>query len=233
MRSLAYPPPQFPTASGGPRACGWTRCRRRRQGPSRSGELAADCCHAPPPLTAKSYTFTRDSAAVKHIGLHSQLRIRRDAHLAGFDDAVFIEPDGRVSEGGTWNLGFVDHDGTVIWPDAPVLPGTGMLLLQSLGTPKQITAPVRIDDVPNMAAAFATNTTIGVRSVCALDDVQFPQDHPVLDALSSGSFRRHSSGGRRPHPRNYRARRNPCSAFTSPPFRGGSRHFQRRQRDDA
>ncbi|MEU6009883.1 aminotransferase class IV [Streptomyces sp. NPDC047453] len=83
---------------------------------------------------------------------------------------------GLVSEGGTWNLGFVDQDGTVIWPDTPVLPGTTMLLLQSLGTPKQITAPVRIDDVPNMAAAFATNTTIGVRSVCALGwSTQRPQ----------------------------------------------------------
>lgn len=140
----------------------------------------------PPPLTAKSFTFTRDSAAVKHIGLHSQLRIRRDAQLAGFDDAVFVEPDGRVSEGGTWNLGFVDQHGTVIWPDAPVLPGTTMLLLQSLAAPKQITAPVQLADVPNMAAAFATNTTIGVRSVSALDDVRFPQDHPVLEALRVG-----------------------------------------------
>lgn len=140
----------------------------------------------PPPLTAKTFAFTRDSAAVKHIGLHSQLRVRRDAQLAGFDDAVFLEPDGRVSEGGTWNLGFVDHDGIVVWPDAPVLPGTTMLLLQSLGIPKQITAPVHIADVPKMAAAFATNTTIGVRSVSALDDVQFPQNHPVLDALREG-----------------------------------------------
>ncbi|MGW2082918.1 aminotransferase class IV family protein [Streptomyces sp. NPDC001939] len=137
----------------------------------------------PPPLTAKTYTFTRDNAEVKHIGLHSQLRLRRDAQLAGFDDAVFVEPDGRVSEGGTWNLGFVDQDGTVVWPDAPVLPGTTMLLLQSLDVPKQITAPVRLSDIPNMAAAFATNTTIGVRSVRALDDVQFTQDHPVLEAL--------------------------------------------------
>ncbi len=137
----------------------------------------------PPPLTAKTYTFTRDNAQVKHIGLYPQLRIRRDAQLAGFDDAVFIEPDGRVSEGGTWNLGFVDRDGTVIWPEAPVLPGTTMLLLQSLDAPKQITTPVRLADIPNMAAAFATNVTIGVRSVSALDDVQFPQDHPVLAAL--------------------------------------------------
>ncbi|MEU8524855.1 aminotransferase class IV family protein [Streptomyces sp. NPDC048629] len=141
---------------------------------------------SPPPLTAKTYTFTRDNAAVKHIGLHPQLRLRRDAQLAGFDDAVFVEPDGRISEGGTWNLGFVSQDGTVIWPDAPVLPGTTMLLLQSLDAPKQITAPVQLADVPNMAAAFATNTTIGVRSVSALDDVQFPQDHPVLSALRDG-----------------------------------------------
>ncbi|MEV6720831.1 aminotransferase class IV family protein [Streptomyces xanthochromogenes] len=141
---------------------------------------------SPPPLTAKCFTFTRDSAEVKHIGLHSQLRIRRDAQLAGFDDAAFVEPDGRISEGGTWNLGFVDKDGTVIWPDAPVLPGTTMLLLQSLDAPKQVTAPVQLADVSNMAAAFATNTTIGVRSVSALDDVQFPQDHPVLDALRVG-----------------------------------------------
>lgn len=141
---------------------------------------------SPPPLTAKTFAFTRDSAAVKHIGLHSQLRIRREAQLAGFDDAAFVEPDGRISEGGTWNLGFVDQGGTVIWPDAPVLPGTTMILLQSLEVPKQVTAPVRLADVPNMAVAFATNTTIGVRAVRALDEVQFPQDHPVLGALRKG-----------------------------------------------
>ncbi|MET8098446.1 aminotransferase class IV family protein [Streptomyces sp. NPDC005236] len=141
---------------------------------------------SPPPLTAKTFTFTRDYAEVKHIGLHPQLRVRREAQLAGFDDAVFVELDGRISEGGTWNLGFVHQDGTVIWPEAPVLPGTTMLLLQTLEAPKQITAPVRLADVPNMAAAFATNTTIGVRSLSALDDVAFPQDHPVLAALRAG-----------------------------------------------
>ncbi|MCC3773869.1 aminotransferase class IV family protein [Streptomyces sp. UNOB3_S3] len=137
----------------------------------------------PPPLTAKTFPFSRDSAEVKHVGIHAQLKLRRDAQLAGFDDAVFVEPDDRVSEGGTWNLGFVDQHGTVVWPDAPALPGTTMLLLQSLDTPKQLTAPVRLADVPTMAAAFATNASIGVRTVSALDDVRFPPDHPVLTAL--------------------------------------------------
>ncbi|MFG2342051.1 aminotransferase class IV [Streptomyces yangpuensis] len=139
---------------------------------------------APPsPLTAKTFTFTRDNAEVKHLGLHPQLRLRRDAQLAGFDDAVFLEPDGRISEGATWNLGFIDQDGTVIWPDAPVVPGTTMLLLQNLDTPSQITAPVRLADLPDMAAAFATSTTAGVRPVSALDDAQFANKHSTLTAL--------------------------------------------------
>ncbi|MFE2323230.1 aminotransferase class IV [Streptomyces sp. NPDC059385] len=139
---------------------------------------------APPtPLTAKTFTFTRDNAEVKHLGLHPQLRLRRDAQLAGFDDAVFAEPDGRISEGATWNVGFIAQDGTVVWPDAPVLPGTTMLLLQSLDAPNQITAPVRLPDLPNMAAAFATSTTAGVRPVSALDDVHFPNEHSALAAL--------------------------------------------------
>ncbi|MER7577930.1 hypothetical protein [Streptomyces sp. NPDC126514] len=37
-----------------------------------------------------------------------------------------------------------------------------------------------------MAAAFATNTTVGARSVSALDDMKFPPNHPVLDALRDG-----------------------------------------------
>ncbi|MER6444049.1 aminotransferase class IV [Streptomyces venezuelae] len=139
---------------------------------------------APPsPLTAKTFTFTRDNAEVKHLGLHPQLRLRRDAQLAGFDDAVFLEPDGRISEGATWNLGFIDQYGTVIWPDAPVVPGTTMLLLQSLGTPNQVTAPVRRADLAHLVAAFATSTTAGVRPVSALDNSQFANRHSALTAL--------------------------------------------------
>ncbi|MEV5352342.1 aminotransferase class IV [Streptomyces sp. NPDC052693] len=119
--------------------------------------------------------------------------VPEDAQLAGFDEAVFVEPDGRISEGGTWNLGFVDQDGTVIWPEAPVLPGTTMLLLRGLDTAKQITARVRLTDVHNMAAAFATNVPIGVRSASALDGVQFPHDQGNLPV---GRGRRPRVGGR-------------------------------------
>ncbi|MER6316464.1 aminotransferase class IV [Streptomyces sp. NPDC001581] len=134
----------------------------------------------PPPLRAKTFQFSRDTSAVKHIGLFSQLKLRREAQLAGFDDAIFVEPNGTISEGGTWNLGFVDAAGTVVWPEAPILPGVTMQLLQGAHEQTEI-RPVPLADVPQMRAAFATNTSIGVRGIVAIDDVEFPSHDPVLD----------------------------------------------------
>ncbi|MFF5533442.1 hypothetical protein ACFY71_13280 [Streptomyces cinerochromogenes] len=34
-----------------------------------------------------------------------------------------------------------------------------------------------------MAAAFAANTSIGVRALAAIDEKQLPTEHPVLDRL--------------------------------------------------
>ncbi|MFF2902731.1 aminotransferase class IV family protein [Streptomyces sp. NPDC057966] len=134
----------------------------------------------PPPLAAKSYTFCRDIAQVKHMGLFPQLMRRRWAQLDGFDDALFADEAGRISEGGTWNVGFV-QDGTVIWPDADILPGVTMKLLQ--GVHPYITRPVTLAELPHMQAAFATNTSIGVRTISAVGDVELSGSNTVLDAM--------------------------------------------------
>ncbi|MER6996184.1 aminotransferase class IV family protein [Streptomyces sp. NPDC000410] len=137
---------------------------------------------SPPPFKVSCVPFHRDTAAVKHVALFGQLRVRRQAQLAGFDDALLIEPDGRISEGTTWNVGFVDEAGTVVWPEADVLPGVTMRLLQAAHGPSA-TRPVRFGELPSMQAAFATNTSIGVRTLSAVDEVTFPVDEPVLAAL--------------------------------------------------
>lgn len=133
------------------------------------------------PLRTKTYEFTRDAAQIKHTGLWSQLHRRRQALLAGFDDALFVEPDLSVSEGATWTAGFIDADDRVIWPEAPTLPGTTMQLLQQVH--KSSTAVVKLDALPHMSAAFATNVSIGVRPIGQVNDVEFSTDHPVLTAL--------------------------------------------------
>lgn len=135
----------------------------------------------PEPLRAMSVPYERDLPEVKHVGLFGALHARRTAQLAGFGDALFIGRDGYVSEGGTWNVGFVDQDGTIVWPQALVLPGVTMTLLQRHAEHR--VATVTVEQAKGMAAAFGTNTSIGVRPLSAIDETNFPTAHPVLSQL--------------------------------------------------
>ncbi|MFC9429810.1 aminotransferase class IV [Streptomyces sp. NPDC056987] len=135
----------------------------------------------PPPLTALSVRYERDLPEVKHCGLFGALHARRTARLKGFDDALFLGPDNHVTEGGTWNVGFIDEDGTILWPEGPVLPGVTAALLQERTEFK--VAPVTLDEAKTMPVAFATNTSIGVRALSAIDDRPMAVEHPVLSAL--------------------------------------------------
>ncbi|MCZ4098956.1 MULTISPECIES: aminotransferase class IV family protein [unclassified Streptomyces] len=138
----------------------------------------------PAPLRALSVPYERDLPQVKHCGLFGALHARSAAQLAGADDALFVGRDGYISEGGTWNVAFIDGNGTVVWPQAPVLPGVTMALLQqnSIGVEHR-TAPVTLDQAKGMAAGFATNTSIGVRALACIDDKELATEHPVLDTL--------------------------------------------------
>lgn len=133
------------------------------------------------PLRVQPATYRRDEPLVKHIGLFGQLRHRRAAQLAGFDDALFVDGGGFVSEGATWNVAFFDGE-RVIWPNAEVLPGVTMQLLKQVHD-KTVTAPINLSDLPGIEAAFATNTSIGVRAVTAIGGVELPADHHIFDTL--------------------------------------------------
>lgn len=132
-------------------------------------------------LRAKTYPFTRDAAEIKHTGLWSQMRRRRDARLAGYDDALFVEPDHSLSEGATWTAGFIDANDRLIWPEGPTLPSTTVHLLRQLR--ESFMAVVKLEDLPHMRAAFATNVSVGVRPISRIDTVDFPSEHPALTEL--------------------------------------------------
>lgn len=135
----------------------------------------------PEPMRVQTTKYRRDLPEVKHIGLFGALWGRRNAQLNGYDDALFIDSGLFISEGATWNIGFFDGE-RVIWPDANTLPGVTMRLLKQVHE-HTVTAPVNLRDVPAMQAAFATNTSVGVRAVTAIDGIQLPDDHPIFDAL--------------------------------------------------
>ncbi|MEU9115145.1 aminotransferase class IV [Streptomyces sp. NPDC048483] len=134
-----------------------------------------------PPLRVGTVRHQREVPQVKHTGLFGALHQRRAAQEAGFDDALFVGADGLVSEGPTWNVGFVEASGAVVWPRAEVLPGVTMALLQELHG--HAVAPVAAEQLPRMRAAFATNTAIGVRPIDTVDGTRLDAAHPVLVAL--------------------------------------------------
>lgn len=53
----------------------------------------------------------------------------RRARAAGFDDALFVDRRGVILEGTIWNLGLYDGE-SVTWPEAPMLVGVTMQLVQ-------------------------------------------------------------------------------------------------------
>ncbi|MFE6646943.1 aminotransferase class IV [Nocardioides sp. NPDC057772] len=135
------------------------------------------------PMRVLSAGFQREMASVKHVGLFGQLHHRVAAKRAGFDDVIFIDPaSGRVSEGCTWNVGFVTHDGDVVWPEAAVLPGVTMALVAAEA---HVTRPVSKDDLWGMRSVFATNASIGVRPISCVDDRDFDVEDPVVAELQA------------------------------------------------
>ncbi|WP_305787054.1 aminotransferase class IV [Symbioplanes lichenis] len=137
---------------------------------------------APGPLRVRTVAFERDAPEIKSVGLFPVLRLRRAAQIDGYDDALFVDRDGLISEGGTWNVGFIRSD-RVVWPAAAYLRGVTMQLL-----PGESIA-VRRDDLSQFDAAFATNAATGVRAVAAVDDVTYDVGHPSITALAAAYLR--------------------------------------------
>ena len=124
----------------------------------------------PHEVRIKSYVFARTLPHIKHVGTFPLFHHRRLALQAGYDDALFVDASGAISEGSLWNVGFM-HDGMVTWPNAPALGGTAArLLLQGLegqGVRQQV-REVRLDELPRFKAAFACNAA-GVWPITAID----------------------------------------------------------------
>lgn len=138
-----------------------------------------------PPARLRTVPGQRGLPEVKHVGLFGTLWARREARRTGADDALLTDQDGLITEGPTWNVGFVtgrDGHDQLVWPQAAVLPGVTQLLLERAGLPA-VTRPVRTADLGGFAAAFATNSGFGVRPIAAIDEYAFDHDHPALGRL--------------------------------------------------
>nr|WP_304945310.1 aminotransferase class IV family protein [Xanthomonas euvesicatoria] len=133
---------------------------------------------------AQPACYVREQPLLKHVGTFALLQLRRQAMLAGFDDALLIDPQGRLVEGAFWNLGLWQQ-GRVVWPRGPALPGPPQRLLQaglqSLGI-EQDTRPVTLDELHGFDGGFSCNAR-GQQALAAVGSVQWPDAAAELAIL--------------------------------------------------
>lgn len=139
------------------------------------------------PQRLQACRHQRPLAHLKHLGTLPLLHARRIARAAGFDDALLVDGAGHVTEGALWNIGFVDADGGIVWPDGDALRGVTETLLreglQAAGTAQRV-APVRLSDCLGFRSAFACNSS-GLWPLASIDGQAFAGDPVIPEALQA------------------------------------------------
>jgi branched-subunit amino acid aminotransferase/4-amino-4-deoxychorismate lyase len=140
---------------------------------------------AGPPLRVRTDGYRRDWPAQKHSATMGLTYAALRARHAGYDDALFVGPDNLVSEGTTWNVAFFDGD-RIIWPQAPMLKGVTMVLLQlalSMNGTSWTLRPVDGVELPLLSAAAAVNSICPAQPIGSVDGVAFPADDKLTGLL--------------------------------------------------
>lgn len=139
------------------------------------------------PLRLQAQTYAREAPHLKHVATFGLIRARRQARADGFDDALFVDDGGVISEGSVWNIGFLSGD-RVTWPQAPMLAGVAQALiaehLGDVGLTGE-TRPVTLSDLPAFDGAFITNSATPACAVAAIGDHPFPPSPDRIAAIAS------------------------------------------------
>lgn len=132
----------------------------------------------PTPVRLATFHHERALPAIKHVGTFALFHHRRQAQLAGYDDALFVDASGAVSEASIWNIGFFDG-ASIVWPIAPQLHGVSMQLIDAGLRARGIASTSRRvarEDLATFRGAFLTNGGCPVQAVASIDDVAYAAD---------------------------------------------------------
>ncbi|GAW40368.1 Aminodeoxychorismate lyase [Brevundimonas sp. SH203] len=143
----------------------------------------------PPPLAASirvtPIIYEREAPHLKHVATMGLIRARRAARADGFDDALFVDAQGRILEGSLWNIGFIQGE-RIIWPEGPMLAGVTQALIQrglsDFGLACE-SRPVALADLSDFDGAFLCNSATPACPITAIGDVAFSADPIILDRL--------------------------------------------------
>jgi branched-subunit amino acid aminotransferase/4-amino-4-deoxychorismate lyase len=133
------------------------------------------------PWSLRTVPYQRPFAHLKHVGGFAQGHYRNLVAESGFDEALLVSSDGTIAEGAITNIGFVSGE-SVIWPDAPMLHGIGMQVLErelARAGISSLRQRITTNDLTHFDAVFVTNSR-GSAVVDRIDEQNVPVDAPFL-----------------------------------------------------
>lgn len=118
-------------------------------------------------------------AGIKSINWAENAHALRDATAAGFDNALFCDTQGRLSECATANV-FLVLDGIIVTPslDSGCLAGTVRAVLLDAAVATE--SDLRPADLRRADGVFITTSTTGITPVHAVDEHTLPTDADAL-----------------------------------------------------
>jgi branched-subunit amino acid aminotransferase/4-amino-4-deoxychorismate lyase len=136
------------------------------------------------PQRLRSVRYQRPDARLKHLRTE-QGRYREEVQRDGYDDALLTGEDGVVSETSMTNIGFF-HGDSIVWPDAPLLHGVTMQLLEERLPERGVSfrrERVRVADIGALDGAFLSNAR-GIAAVSAVDEIDLTVDAAGMELLT-------------------------------------------------
>ncbi|MGV8891473.1 MAG: aminotransferase class IV family protein [Burkholderiaceae bacterium] len=142
------------------------------------------------PVRLSVVEHERHLAAIKHVGEHAKTYYLHRAVEQGFDDAAFVNRQGKLSEATIWNLVFWDGH-SVVWPRAEILAGTMMGIVQRqlrhLDVP-QHHREIELGDLAGFSGAAIMNSWTPGIVVTAIGSNTIPEAKTFMDMLRKAYY---------------------------------------------
>lgn len=137
------------------------------------------------PLRLDTVEHERPLPTIKHVGEATKTYFLRKAVEKGFDDAVYVNPHGQISEATIWNMAFWDGQ-TVIWPRADILSGITMQIVQRQLTGLNISQRqeyLTLESIQQLAGGAVMNSWTPCVPVCTIGSVPLPVSDNLAELL--------------------------------------------------
>ncbi len=136
-------------------------------------------------LGTVTYAPTRVLDGVKSLSYAANMLCARIATENGFDEALLVTPHGRVLEGPTSSIFWVDESGVLCTPPLSdhVLASITRAHIIDLVDVKE--RSVDVDEIKRAQEAFMASTTREGQSVSAIDDREFPETGEVTRKVAA------------------------------------------------